>query len=347
MTLAPLPAEPTLTVVIPALNEAERLPLLLPLLAEQTRPPDAIVIADADSTDATREVARAAGAIVVDGGKPAAGRNAGAAVATTNLILFLDADDEPTPDWIERALAEFAERELFVAAGQVEPLERTPGNVFACEVVNVYLQLMQYVVPHAPGFCILVRRDIHERIGGFDETLVLAEDHEYVQRASELGKFRILRFAPMRTSMRRIEKEGLVTLAFKYLYSELYVVTGRPIREIPFEYEFAAFDRDKEEAVSVEFEKVRERLRELGDPLAKLPEQAVARLRQLGDTELSVDAVQRLLDEWTPDEVHELRSYLTGRIDEARRMSPIVIRRIRRRGDRIWRRLTDDLGSGL
>jgi len=117
------------------------------------------------------------------------------------------------------------------------------------------------MVPHAPGFCILVRRDVHEQIGGFDETVVLAEDHEYVQRCAQVGKFRILRSAPMPTSMRRIEKEGLVTLAFKYLYSELYVVTGRPIKEIPFEYEFAAFDRDKRETVHVGLDKALEKLR--------------------------------------------------------------------------------------
>ena len=140
--------------------------------------------------------------------------------------------------------------------------------------MNLYLEIMQYVAPHAPGFCILVRRDVHEAIGGFDETVVLAEDHDYVQRAAEQGKFRVLRWAPVRTSMRRIEKEGLVRLAFKYLYCELFVVSGRAHREVPFDYEFAAFDRDKRETVHVGFDKVRERLRTLGDPLAGLSAEA-------------------------------------------------------------------------
>lgn len=334
----------SLTVVIPTLNEAERLPVLLALLAAQTQPPDAVVVADAGSTDATRELARAAGAIVVDGGRPAAGRNAGAAVATTDLILFLDADDEPGPDWIELSVAEFDERKLFAAAGQVEPLERDAANIFACEVVNLYLQLMQYVVPHAPGFCILVRRDVHEQIGGFDETVVLAEDHEYVQRAAQVGKFRILRSAPMPTSMRRIEKEGLVTLAFKYLYSELFVVTGRPIKEIPFEYEFAAFDRDKRETVQMGLDKARERLRAIGDPLAELSSQGMERLRLLGETEISPEFIEKLLRDLAPEEIHELHGYVTGRIELTRRMRPIVLRRMRRTGDRIWRRMAAEIG---
>lgn len=336
----------TLTVVIPTLNEAERLPVLLKCLAEQTLAPDAIVIADAGSTDATREIATAAGAIVVDGGKPAAGRNAGAAAAMTDLILFLDADDEPGPDWIELGVTEFEERELFSAAGQVEPLERDAGNIFACEVVNLYLQLMQYVVPHAPGFCILVRRDVHEQIGGFDESVVLAEDHEYVQRCAQVGKFRILRSAPMPTSMRRIEKEGLVGLAFKYLYSEVYVLSGKPIKEIPFEYEFAAFDRDKGESESVALDKVREGLRAIGEPIQRISALGMDKLRAFGETEVTSESLEKLLHDLTPDEIHELHDYVMGRVDYTRRMRPIVIRRMRRTGDRIWARMTADITRG-
>ena len=208
---------PTITVVVPALNEEQRLPLLLNALDRQTRRPDQIVIADAGSTDDTRVIAIARGALVVDGGRPAAGRNAGAAVATSELILFLDADDELDDDFIAAAIEEFCDRKLSAATAFVDPIERDPQNVFACEVVNLYLDVMQYVAPHAPGFCILVRRDVHEAIDGFDETVVLAEDHDYVQRAAEKGKFRVLRGFRVGTSMRRIEKEGLVRLAFKYL----------------------------------------------------------------------------------------------------------------------------------
>jgi glycosyltransferase involved in cell wall biosynthesis len=77
----------SLTVVIPALNEAERLPALLVALAEQTVPPAAIVVADAGSSDGTADVAAGLGALVVRGGLPGPGRNAGAVAATTELLL--------------------------------------------------------------------------------------------------------------------------------------------------------------------------------------------------------------------------------------------------------------------
>lgn len=333
---------PSLTVVIPALNEAARLPRLLELLAEQTSTPDAVVVADAGSTDDTRALAQAAGAIVVDGGKPGPGRNAGAAVATTDLILFFDADNEPPTDWIELAVAEFLERDLAVAAGRIAPVEREPGNLFACDVANLYLELMQYVQPHAPGFCILIRREIHERIGGFDESVVLAEDHEYVQRAAETGKFRILRCPPMPTSMRRIEKEGIIGLAFKYLYTELHVLAGVPVREIPFEYEFAAFDTEKHEAVPLALEKAREELRGFGDQLAEMPERVSEHLEALGEAS-SPEAIERALRALEPAELVSLRDYVRERVNYNRRLGPVVLRRMRRRGDKLWQRIVAEV----
>lgn len=334
--------QPTLTVVIPALNEAARLPRLLELLACQTTPPDAVVVADAGSTDDTRAIAEAAGATVVEGGKPGAGRNAGATSATTDLILFFDADNEPPPDWIELAVAEFLERRLAVAAGRIAPVERDPGNLFACDVANLYLELMQHVQPHAPGFCILIRRDVHERIGGFDETVVLAEDHEYVQRAAEDGKFRILRCPPMPTSMRRIEKEGIIGLAFKYLYTEVHVLAGVPVREIPFEYEFAAFDAEKHAPLPLGLEQARERLSDLTDQLTGLPDRVAEHLATVGEA-ATPEAVDRALGALEPAELAELRHYVRDRVEYTRRLGPVVVRSIRRRGDKLWRRLAAEV----
>ena len=69
---------PRLSAIIPTLNEAVYLPLLLEALAAQTRPADEIIVADAGSADGTVELACRRGARVVRGGTPAVGRNAGA-----------------------------------------------------------------------------------------------------------------------------------------------------------------------------------------------------------------------------------------------------------------------------
>ena len=328
---------PSVTVVIPALNEEVRLPDLLGTLGRQTLRPDQIVVADAGSTDATRQVAERFGAQVVDGGKPAAGRNAGAAAATSELVLFLDADDELDDDFIELAVAEFEERELAVATTFVDPIEKDLRNVFACDVVNLYLDAMQYVAPHAPGFCILVRRDTHEAIGGFDETVVLAEDHDYVQRAAQHGTFRVLRSCKVGTSMRRIEKEGLVRLAFKYLYCELYVVTGRPIREVPFDYEFAAFEPGDRSGLAGEIENLRVTLGETASDVFSASRDGLAAIRRLGSSDIAPQAFDAVLREIDAPEIAQLRRYVGARVRLARRGPRKALAGMRELGATVWR----------
>lgn len=331
----------TLSVVIPALNEEAGLPRLLEQLGTQTMKPHEIIVADGGSTDSTLEVAREVGVILVDGGKPAAGRNAGARKASGDLILFIDADVDLDNDTIETLLTEFSRRSLDVATAHIEPAERTNQNLFACEVANAYLDLMQYVSPHAPGFCIMIRRELHDVIGGFDESVMLAEDHDYVQRAAKHGKFRVMQDRPVRTSMRRIEKEGLVTLSFKYVYSEIFVLAGKPITHVPFEYEFAAFDEDRSQPFSAEV--FRERLGDAARSIADLSLDTLDTLKQLGGyTEPTPDA-QALLDRLADPDLSQIRSYMAARSRLAQEKRGAVLRRFRETGDRVWTELIDSV----
>ena len=329
----------TLTVVVPALNEAERLPLLLDTLDRQTRRADEVIVADAGSTDGTREIASARGALVVEGGKPAVGRNAGARAAIGDRLLFLDADDLLDDGFIAASLQEFEERELTAATAFMDPIERQPGNIFACEVANLYLDVMQYVSPHAPGFCILARRDAHEAIDGFDETVLLAEDHDYVQRAAEIGKFRVLRGARVSTSMRRIEKEGLVRLAFMYLYCELYVVTGRPIKKVPFDYEFAAFAPAERTEAWLAIDALRERVGGLADSALAASNDGLDSLLRLGSKDVDPTGFERALRGLRSDDIRRLTRYVGARVRLVRRTRSKAVARVRKAGAAVWRAL--------
>lgn len=329
----------TLSVVVPTLNEAARLPLLFDTLDRQTRRTDQVIVADAGSTDGTREIAAARGAFVVEGGKPAAGRNAGARAATGDRLLFLDADDQLDDDFIAACLDEFEERELTAATTFMDPIEREPGNIFACEVANLYMDAMQYVSPHAPGFCIMVRRDVHDAIGGFDESVVLAEDHDYVQRAAEMGTFRVLRGPRVGTSMRRIEKEGLVRLAFMYLYCELYVVTGHPIKKVPFDYEFAAFAPAERTEARMAIDVLRERLGDLAESALSTSSDGLDTLLRLGSMDVDVPAFDRDLRELGSDEIRRLTRYVGARVRLARRRRSEAVARVRSAGGAVWHAL--------
>ncbi len=230
-----------LTVVIPTLNEIVYLPGLLDALEKQTRLADEIIIADAGSTDGTVELAKAHGARVVSGGLPAAGRNAGAHAAKGDAFLFLDADVVPQPDFIVNILKEFEQNEFDVATCFISEFDENPLDRILCEGTNLYFKVIQPISPHAPGCCILSRRIIHERMGGFDESLALSEDIDYARRAKRCGKFGMITSVRIPVSMRRVRKEGFMGLGLKYAWCEMYALAGKPIRSTPFKYEFGAF----------------------------------------------------------------------------------------------------------
>jgi glycosyltransferase involved in cell wall biosynthesis len=104
---------PTYSVVIPARDGARTLGAVLASLATQEPGPYEVIVVDDASTDETPEIARAHGARVVT---PPARRFAGGArnhgwdAAQGDVVVFLDADVVPAPDWglaLVRALTEF------------------------------------------------------------------------------------------------------------------------------------------------------------------------------------------------------------------------------------------------
>jgi hypothetical protein len=230
-----------LSVVIPTLNEAVTLPHLLLALHAQSRRAEEVIVADAGSVDDTRAIARAHGARLVAGGPPGVGRNRGAERASGGQLLFLDADVLPPTHFVRNALAEFDHFDYAVATCLMSPWGEDLADRILVEITNLYLQVVQVFSPHAPGCCILVRREVHDEIGGFNEHLKLGEDHDYVQRAVRIGPFGILSSVRMPVSMRRLEREGVTRLAVKYLWCEIHALAGKPITSIPFEYQFGEF----------------------------------------------------------------------------------------------------------
>lgn len=230
---------PRLSIVIPVKNEEEHLPRLLQTIVDQTFKDVEIIVADAESTDRTVAIAESFGARVVEGGMPGPGRNKGALHATGDVIAFFDADVQlPNATFLEACLAEMNEKGLDVATCKVRPISVSHIDHALHEAYNAYAIAMEQLRPHAPGFCIFVRRHAHTGIKGFDEDVVFAEDHDYVQRAAKAGhRFGVLRSHPIAVSIRRLEKDGRISIALKYLYGELRMMVKGPIKELPFDYE--------------------------------------------------------------------------------------------------------------
>lgn len=231
------------SVIIPAYNEEDVLPHLLEDIGRQRGVEIDVIVADAESTDNTRDIAQAWGATVVDGGLPAAGRNAGAKAATGQMLVFLDADVRLPRQFFSRAVREMERREAVVATCVARPLSDLTVDRLIHRFANFFIRINQDRSPHAPGYCILAKRDVFETIGGFDESIRMAEDHDFVARASEHGNFRLLESTHIKVDVRRFEKEGRIGYTVKAIQITLYrALYGEITDTDTFEYEFGTYD---------------------------------------------------------------------------------------------------------
>jgi len=144
--------------------------------------------------------------------------------------------------------------------------------------------------------------------------------------------------------MRRIEKEGLVRLAFKYLYCELYVVTGRPIKDVPFDYEFAAFEPSERTEARLAIDALRERIGELASTALSASGDELDSLERLGSTEVDWAAFERALRALETDELRRLRRYVGARARLAGHAPKKAIARLRVAVAAVWKALGGDEG---
>jgi len=228
-----------LSVVIPTLNEERYLPKLLNSLKKQNFKDYEVVVADAGSKDKTIKIAQSFACQVVKGGLPAVGRNQGARVAQGEWILFLDADvvlDQD--DFLLQALERLKIFDLDCASFGFLAADGSSLDSLGCLLASLYGWLFQFWQPRAVGFCILVKRKWHKKIGGFNEKLVIAEDHDYVQRLVKArGKFKFFLKPSLQVSIRRLTKEGRLKLLWKYFLSELHIIFKGPIYQKIFDYQ--------------------------------------------------------------------------------------------------------------
>ena len=206
-----------LSLIIPTYNEEEYLSVLLESIKQQDFSDYEIIVADADSKDNTVKIAEEYGCIVVEGGMPAVGRNNGAKVAKGDYLLFLDSDLKLTEDYLAKVIYEFKMERLGIAITQMKPLSKKTEDKLLHDLANLFMISVEKIKPHGAGcYGIIAKRELHERCGGFNEELTFGEDTEYIERLAKKERFKVLRNAKIGVSTRRLEEEGLATLAKQY-----------------------------------------------------------------------------------------------------------------------------------
>ena len=237
-----------ISIIIPTLNEEEYLPKLLGSIHQQRFKDLEIIVADAGSKDRTVQIAKAHGCKVTSGGLPGKGRNEGARVAKGEVLFFIDADATLPPHFFERFLREFDRRKLDVAGCAMKlPGKKKLYRVFE-KMFTLYFRATERFYPHASN-CIVVKRWLHEKIGGFDETMKLGEDFFYVRSAAKHGKFGFIPSLSFYVSPRRAE-EDMKKIITQYFLAEMYMTFIGPIRTDLFKYRFDHDSKSKKKRQS-------------------------------------------------------------------------------------------------
>ncbi|HSM81129.1 MAG TPA: TIGR04283 family arsenosugar biosynthesis glycosyltransferase, partial [Nodosilinea sp.] len=183
--IAPAPW-PTVSVVIPTLNEAHNLPRVLEALPAAKGVE--VIVVDGGSTDSTLKIAADWGArVVVSAPGRSRQMNQGAAVATGPMLLFLHADTR-LPEGFDGAIRE-ALTQPGVVAGAFRLAIDGPGRGLRWVERGVNVRSRLFHMPYGDQG-IFLNAEVFHRLGGFPD-LPMMEDFELVRRLRKLGKVAI------------------------------------------------------------------------------------------------------------------------------------------------------------
>ena len=215
--------------VIPALDEELRLPLLLARL--QQGPPedraDQVIVADGGSRDRTCELAQAGGATLVHAPRGRGSQlRAGAARAECEVLLFLHADCTPLPGALAALRLAYASG---LQWGAMRQQVEAPGGFFRAveRGSDLRVRLLGLVYGDA---ALSVRRELYLRAGGFAD-LPLFEDVDLSRRLGRWARPRLVPGARVAVSARRWQREGrLRATARNWMLVGLYAAGVAPRR---------------------------------------------------------------------------------------------------------------------
>jgi rSAM/selenodomain-associated transferase 2 len=216
------------SVVIPTLNEADRIVGCLQSLRAWRKSGAELIVADGGSTDTTAVLARPFADRVVVGPRGRAKQmNLGAAQASGDVLLFLHADTLLPPD--APAALDAALADVQVTWGRFDV--RIDGAPSLLAVVSALMNLRSRWSGIATGDqAIFVRRDVFQRVGGFPDQ-PLMEDVELSKRLRKLSRPACLRQRVV-TSGRRWEQRGVLrTIALMWTLRALYWI-GLPAERL-------------------------------------------------------------------------------------------------------------------
>ncbi len=238
-----------LAIIIPTLNEEHFIGYLLDCLINQSVEPKEIVIVDAYSKDKTiREIKKRfkylpqLKVFQIPKFTIARQRNFGFKKTTAGSLLFLDADTELRgKNVLKEYFEQIKKSQPDIAIATNLPTTGYWKDRVFFTAMNLTFRISKPIWPMATSINMYIKRDVFEKVGGFDENIAVGEDFEIVYRiVKNGGKFSMIKDPKIHTSPRRFEKEGRIKFAIKTTFS-FFRVVSKGFRNNPIKYEFGHF----------------------------------------------------------------------------------------------------------
>ena len=224
------------SVIIPTLNEAKLLPNLLSLLNDIELREEIefdIIISDGGSSDRTIEIALDKAEMVIANTNRqkqniACGRNCGANLANGSIFIFINADVRINDLKLFFTNIEniFNDKEYLAMTFRVKvfPEDETISDKFFHFIYNEYFHFLNLVgLGMGRGECQVVRKEIYERLGGYDESLAAGEDFDFFRRIRKLGKIFFSTYICVYESPRRFRKFGYYRVTASWIKNGISV----------------------------------------------------------------------------------------------------------------------------
>lgn len=228
------------SVIIPCLNAADTVGETLTALTRQSWPvPWEVIIADNGSTDALRSVvapykSKIPSLKVIDASArrgAAYARNVAINAASGEGVVYCDADDVPGEGWASAMVAALTKHHFVAARFEFNRLNYPYiAAVRGGTQVNALQSCRFLPFPYAGAGSLGITRHLHEMVGGFDETIPIAEDTDYCLKLQLTGQ--ALVFVPDAVLHYRLRPTpaGTYRQAFRYAESAVYLYKKYGIR---------------------------------------------------------------------------------------------------------------------
>ena len=174
--------KPLVSIIVPTQNSSRTIDICLESIREQTYPNIEIIVIDNYSIDGTVETARKYGSIVFQvRALRSAARNYGAKKAGGTFLVFIDADQELTPEVIE----ECVQKAINDHADAIMIPEIRSGEGFwgKCRALERLTYIGDPLIESARFY----RKEVFERVGEYDERLEAGEDRDLHAQVEDTG----------------------------------------------------------------------------------------------------------------------------------------------------------------